>query len=246
MLAGISTSLRPTRSLVLGGFCETGWGNYTSHNSFEDAPFVRGSGDTSYYGGGVLARYDLTCSGLKGLAVEASFRAGRLDTDYHSGDLTDGADNASSYDLSSPYYGGYAGVAYTRSLSRTVSMSSYGRFLWTRQEGDHAVISGDNIRFRAMDSHRLQGGARFHYTASRAIQPYAGAAYEWECSGASRAAAYGQDIAAPTLRGGTGMAELGAVFQPVRGKSMFIDLGVKGYVGKREGVAGNIQFRASF
>lgn len=246
VLAGVSTTLRQDRSLLLGGFCETGWGNYTSHNSFEDAPFVRGSGDTSYYGGGVLARYDLTCSGLKGLALEASFRAGRLDTDYHSGDLTDGANNASSYDLSSPYYGGHAGVAYTRSLSRTVSMSSYGRFLWTRQEGDHAVISGDNIRFRAMDSHRLQGGARFHYTASRAIQPYAGAAYEWECSGASRAAAYGQDIAAPTLRGGTGMAELGVVFQPVRGKSMFIDLGVKGYVGKREGIAGNIQFRASF
>lgn len=246
LLAGISTALRQDRSLVLGGFFETGWGNYTSHNSFADASFVRASGDASYYGGGVLARYDLTCSGLKGLALEASFRAGRLDTDYHSGDLTDGANNASSYNLSSPYYGGHAGVAYTRSLSRTVSMSSYGRFLWTRQDGDHAVISGDNIRFRAMDSHRLQGGARFHYTATEAIRPYAGAAYEWECSGASRATAYGQDIAAPTLRGGTGMAELGVVFQPVRGKSMFIDLGVKGYVGKREGVAGNIQFRADF
>lgn len=246
VLTGVSTSLQKSRALVLGGFFETGWGNYTAHNAFAGAAFVRASGDTSYYGGGLLARYDFTACGVKGLALEASFRAGRLDTDYNSGDLTDGAGAASSYNLSSPYYGGHAGAAYTRAIGKKIGMETYARFLWTRQDGDHASISGDNIRFRAMDSHRLQGGARFHYEMAPAIRPYAGAAYEWECSGAARAAAYGQDIAAPTLRGGTGMAELGVIFQPAAGKSMFIDLGVKGYLGKREGISGNIQFRADF
>ena len=246
VLAGVSASLQKLRSLVLGGFFETGWGNYTSHNTFEDASFVRASGDTSYYGGGILARYNLTSSGLKGLALEASFRAGRLDADYHSGDLTDGAGNASSYNLSSPYCGGHAGLSCERRLGSKIGMSSYARFLWTRQDGDHTDIAGDNIRFRAMDSHRLQGGARFHYEAAPAIRPYAGAAYEWECSGASRAVAYGQDIAAPSLRGGTGMAELGVVFQPLAGTPIFLDLGVKGYTGKRDGFGGNIQLRAAF
>ena len=97
-----------------------------------------------------------------------------------------------------------------------------------------------------MNSSRLQGGARFHYEMTQAIRPYAGAAYEWQCNGTARASVYGEDIAAPTLRGGTGMAELGVIFQPVAGKPMFVDLGVKGYAGKREGVSGSLQFRAAF
>lgn len=246
VLAGVSTALAKSRSLVLGGFVESGWGSYTAHNSFADAPFVRASGDTSYYGGGLLARWDLTEYGLQGIALEASFRAGRLDADYYSGDLTDGAGNSSTYNLSSPYYGGHVGAAVARELGRKVSMEAYGRFLWTRQDGDHATISGDHIRFQDMTSSRLQGGARFHYAMTQTIRPYAGAAYEWECNGTARAATYGQDIAAPTLRGGTGIAELGVVFQLAADKPMFIDIGVKGYAGKREGVSGNIQFRAAF
>lgn len=246
VLAGVSTALSKSRSLVLGGFVESGWGSYTAHNSFADAPFVRASGDTSYYGGGLLARWDLTEYGLKGIALEASFRAGRLDADYYSGDLTDGAGNSSTYNLSSPYYGGHAGAAVSRELGRKVNMEAYGRFLWTRQDGDHATISGDHIRFQDMTSSRLQGGARFHYAMTPTIRPYAGAAYEWQCNGTARAATYGQDIAAPTLRGGTGIAELGVIFQLAAGKPMFIDVGVKGYAGKREGVSGNLQFRAAF
>lgn len=246
VLAGVSTGLSNNRSLVLGGFVESGWGSYTAHNSFADAPFVRASGDTSYYGGGLLARWDLTEYGLKGIALEASFRAGRLDADYYSGDLTDGAGNSSTYNLSSPYYGGHAGAAVARELGRKVSMEAYGRFLWTRQDGDHATISGDHIRFQDMTSSRLQGGARFHYAMTPTILPYAGAAYEWECNGTARAATYGQDIGTPKLRGGTGIAELGVIFQLAAGKPMFIDVGVKGYAGKREGVSGNLQFRAAF
>lgn len=246
VLAGVSAGFSKNRSVVLGGFMESGWGSYTAHNAFADAPFVRASGDTSYYGGGLLARWDLTDNGLRGIALEASFRAGRLDSDYRSGDLVDGAGNPSAYNLSSPYYGGHAGAALTRELDRKMNMEAYGRFLWTRQDGDHATVSGDHIRFRDMNSSWLQGGARFHYEMTQTIRPYAGAAYEWQCNGTARASTYGQDIAAPTLRGGTGMAELGVIFQPVAGKPMFVDLGVKGYAGKREGVSGSLQFRAAF
>jgi len=43
-LSSVSTSLQKLRSLVLGSF-------------FEDATSVRATGDTSYYGGGILPRY---------------------------------------------------------------------------------------------------------------------------------------------------------------------------------------------
>ncbi|MEE0763727.1 MULTISPECIES: hypothetical protein [unclassified Akkermansia] len=61
-----------------------------------------------------------------------------------------------------------------------------------------------------------------------------------------RAVAYRQDIAAPSLRGGTGMEELGVEFQPLAGKPIFLGLGIKGYTGKRDEFDGSIQLRAVF
>lgn len=245
-MAGVSSSMPQNRSVVLGAFVETGYGNYSTHNTFENVPSVRGSGSSSYCGAGMLARWDMSDAGLRGVSLEASFRAGSIEEDYSSGDLTDGLGNRAQYDFSSPYYGGHAGIAFTRSLGRSVSMSSYARFLWNRVGEEDAVISGDEIRFHALTSHRLQGGARFHYEATKQILPYAGMGYEWECSGSSRAMAHGNNIAAPSLRGGTGTMEAGVVFQVAREKPVFVDVGVKGYIGKREGVSGNVQLRMAF
>lgn len=246
MLTGLATTPAAIKSMTLAGFFETGHGDYTTHNSFDNAAFVRGSGNSDYYGGGLLGRYDLSDHGVKGLALDASFRAGRLDTDYNSGDLTDSAGNGARYSLSSPYYGGHVGLTHATGLGSKTSVATYAQFLWMHQEGDHASISGDRFHFRSMNSQRLRGGARFHYAATSSLLPYAGLAYEWECGGASRAATYGQDIAAPSLRGGTGMGELGVMFQPVSTRPLFIDLGVRGYVGTRQGISGNLQFRMEF
>lgn len=245
-LAGVSSSMPEATSLVLGAFLETGWGKYSTHNYFEDAPSVRGSGDSSYHGGGLLARWDMSSAGLRGVALEASFRAGSVEEDFSSGDLTDGFGNGARYDLSSPYYGAHAGVTFSRNLTRTVSMTSYARFLWSRVEKERAIIGGDEVTFHALDSHRLQGGARFHYEAAPTVRPYAGVGYEWECSGTSRAVTYGNEIVAPSLRGGTGILEAGVVFRVTKEKPMFLDLGVKGYAGKREGISGNVQLRMAF
>lgn len=233
-------------SLVLGAFLETGRGKYSTHNSFENAPSVRGSRDSSYDDGGLLARWDMSNAGLRGVALEASFRAGSVEEDFSSGDLTDGLGNGARYDLSSPYYGAHAGVTFSRNLTRTVFMTSYARFLWNCVEKERAIIGGNEVTFHVLDSHRPQGGARFHYKAAPAVRPYVGVGYEWECNGTSRAVTYGNEIAAPSLRGGTGPLEAGVVFRVTEEKPVFLDLGVKGYAGKREGVSGNIQLRLAF
>lgn len=246
LLAGVSSAMPRARSLVLGAFMETGWGKYSSHNSFEDAPSVRGSGDASYSGGGMLVRWDMSGAGLRGVSLEASFRAGSTEENYSSGDLTDGLGRGARYNLSSPYYGGHAGAAFTRNLTQTVTMNSYARFLWNRVGEERAVIGGDEVGFQALTSHRFQGGARFFYHAASTVRPYAGLGYEWECNGTSRATAYGQEIAAPSLRGGTGTVEAGAVIRLAERKPVFLDVGVKGYAGKRKGVSGSLQLRTFF
>jgi hypothetical protein len=56
----------------------------------------------------------------------------------------------------------------------------------------------------------------------------------------------GVDIDAPSLRGDTGIGELGPTLQPSATLPLFFDLGVQGYVGKREGITGSLQARLEF
>lgn len=115
--AGLTPSAMP--SLNLGLFAESGWGHYSAFNEFEDAASVRGSGRSEYYGGGILAHYDFTKAGARGLSMEASFRAGEAETDYKTGDLPN-----ARYDMSTPYLGGHAGVNYTRQLGSNSTWSA--------------------------------------------------------------------------------------------------------------------------
>ena len=48
------------------------------------------------------------------------------------------------------------------------------------------------------------------------------------------------------MRGGTGIGELGLTLTPSKTLPLFLDLGVQGYTGKREGVTGSLQIRFEF
>jgi hypothetical protein len=78
------------------------------------------------------------------------------------------------------------------------------------------------------------------------VSPYIGAAYEHEFNGRARATTYGYSIKAPDLTGGTGIGELGLSFKPSATIPLSFDLGVQGYVGKREGVTGSLQAKFEF
>jgi hypothetical protein len=67
-----------------------------------------------------------------------------------------------------------------------------------------------------------------------------------EFDGKAKATAHGFDIPAPSLKGATGIAEVGLSIQPSRSRPLFLDIGIQGYTGKREGITGNIQIRRAF
>ena len=49
------------------------------------------------------------------------------------------------------------------------------------------------------------------------------------------------------MRGSTGIGEIGLTFKPSQSTiPLSLDLGVQGYVGKREGVTGSLQLRFEF
>jgi hypothetical protein len=57
---------------------------------------------------------------------------------------------------------------------------------------------------------------------------------------------YGHRIGTPSLRGDTGIGELGLVLKPSKDLPLSFDFGVQGYIGKREGVTGSLQVRFEF
>ena len=94
---------------LVGAFFELGYGNLVTARETA-GEIVKGYGYTRYTGGGLLARLDITQGFLRGLYVEASGRAGEITTSWSSDDLRDNMDRPAEYDLTTPYYGGHAGL----------------------------------------------------------------------------------------------------------------------------------------
>jgi outer membrane autotransporter protein len=147
----------------------------------------------------------------------------------------------------STYYGLHAGLGYVWQFTDNASLDLYGKYFWTRQNGDSVHLStGEPVKFKDADSSRVRFGGRLAYAINDAVSPYVGAAWEHEFDGRAKAATNGFDIAAPSLRGDTGIGELGLTLKPSKDLPLSFDLGVQGYAGKREGVTGSLQARFEF
>ena len=248
LLTGLAwgIDLAPGR-LTLGAFFEYGNGSYDTHNSFTNAASVDGDGNAYYLGGGILARMDFVNTGPGRFYAEASGRAGKTHNEYDSSDLRDAAGRKADYDSSSPYYGLHFGTGYVWNINDAATLDLYGKYFWTRQQGDSVGLStGEHLSFDDINSSRLRFGGRFAYILNEHVAPYIGAAWEHEFDGKARARTNGFDIDAPNLRGNTGIGELGLSLTPSADLPLTIDLGVQGYTGKHEGVTGSLMVKWEF
>ena len=248
LLTGLAwgIDLAPGR-LTLGAFFEYGNGSYDTHNSFTNAASVDGDGNAYYLGGGILARMDFVNTGPGRFYAEASGRAGKTHNEYDSSDLRDAAGRKADYDSSSPYYGLHFGTGYVWNINDAATLDLYGKYFWTRQQGDSVGLStGEHLSFDDINSSRLRFGGRFAYILNEHVAPYIGAAWEHEFDGKARAKTNGFDIDAPNLRGNTGIGELGLSLTPSADLPLTIDLGVQGYTGKHEGVTDSLMVKWEF
>ncbi|MDR1164369.1 MAG: autotransporter outer membrane beta-barrel domain-containing protein, partial [Deltaproteobacteria bacterium] len=249
LLAGLAwgRDIEPGR-LTLGAFFEYGQGNFDTYNSFPNAPSLRGDGDARHIGGGILASADIAQVGPGTLRAETFVRAGRIHVSFRSPDLMDPWGLAAEYDASSAYYGASLGLGYEWNLADKTSLDFYGQYFWTRQGGDNVVLStGDPVTFEDADSSRLHLGTRLSRAFSERVSARVGAAYERELAGAARASVHGHSFQAPSLKGGTGVGELGLAIAPAAGLPLLtLDLSLQGYAGEREGWSGNRAVKLEF
>ena len=245
LMAGVGRHFTTASGDLTGGvFFEAGYGDLNTHNSFSSGS-VKGSGDSKYYGAGVMARYDVTTSALKGSYVEGSLHVGRVKTNWDTSDMI-GSNGKVNNDTSNMYYGLHAGLGYVWNLTSQANLDLYGKYYWSHQGSDSATVGGDKYDFDSTDSHRTRVGGRLNLNLTESVRPYLGAAWEHEFDGESNAQVYGFDVAAPTLEGDSGIFELGFSFKPAKNDNVTFDLGVQAYTGVREGVAGTAQFNYKF
>lgn len=227
--------------LTFGPFVEYGYGDYTSY--LDNG--VRGDGKTKYYGVGVLARQD----DKSGVYYEGSLRYGRMDADYASNDLGT-AGVYSSYDSSSAYYGAHLGIGKVTGLNDTTKADVYAKLLYTHQNGDSVTLQGEGngevYDFDAVDSTRARVGARVSKAYSERGTGYVGLAYEYEFDGEARATVKGFSTPAPSIKGSSGLVELGYILQPQGVNDPTINIGLQGWGGKKQGFTGNVDFVWTF
>lgn len=170
-----------------------------------------------------------------------------MTADFDSSDLAVSGVNM-RYDSGSAYYGAHAGLGYSWKLKGNRRLEVSGKYLWTHLESDEVRAStGDEINFDSVNSHRLRAGFRLYhdYENANALLLYYGAAYEYEFDGDADGRLYGTyALDGSSLSGGSGIGELGVTFRPSKDNDrVTMQLGVRGYVGTREGVNGLLRIQ---
>ena len=226
--------------LTYGSLLEYGWGNYTSHLDSG----IRADGNTKYYGIGLLARQDNN----DGVYYEGSIRYGRMDADYASGDLigAGGSKVFADYDSSSSYYGAHLGIGKVNKINDTTKADLYAKLFYTHQGGDSVTLGGEGngevYDFDSVDSTRARVGARLSKNYGERSSGYVGLAYEYEFDGEARATVKGLSTPSPSIKGSSGLLEVGYILQPKGVNDPMINIGLQGWGGKKQGVSGSVNF----
>lgn len=238
LIAGVGKKNATASGTMLNGlFLEYGRGNYSTYNSFVNLPSARGGGDTRYFGGGYLAR----SQDGSGQYLEGSVRAGRASTNFHSGDLSAAIGQNVAYDISSPYYGLHLAFGKEKEVGQNRTLDTYVKGIWTHQNASSATVTGDPISFDAVNSNRWQLGMKLTHKVNEQTTVRSGLAYSYEFDGKARGTAYGMSIDAPSLKGSTGIVEVGVTLGSKNNKNHFFDLSLQGFAGKVKGIAGNVE-----
>ena len=245
-MAGLARYCKlPSVGFLAGVFFETGIARFDAEHDFTGYDSFDSEGNASYYGVGALGKLYLNETAMQGLYADGSFRIGMLNYSWESdGWRVNGSDV--DYSSQSPYMAAHGGIGWMKSLTDSVDLDIYAKYLWSHVSEDDSGISGSRVSFDAMDSNRLRGGARLSFKGSEAFSWYLGAAYECQFNGRSASDVYGHDTPSASLKGDTAMVEAGLQLKPSKEVPVSFLLGASGYAGTREGVSGTFQIRYEF
>ena len=220
--------------LTYGPFVEYGRGSYDSY--LDDG--THGDGASSYIGCGFMAK----ATDANQSYVEASLHAGRIKSDY-SGSISG---TSTSYDASNSYLAGHIGIGKKFDLGTDAALDGYAKYFCSHQGGTSATLAtGEQYDFGSVTSSRVRLGVRYTKKLMPRSEFYAGLAWEYEFGGDAAATYEGYETPSPSLKGGSGMLELGCRFTPKEG-SVSYGLSLTGWQGVRSGITGGANVSWAF
>ena len=225
-----------SENTALGIFAEGGYTHYNSLNDFNNFGQVTAKGNVNYFGGGILLRTDADATDKGNLYGEASVRAGHQSQDYASENIMPGT--SVRYDADSRYIAAHAGVGYKHKLKSGNTMDTYVKYLYAHQGGSDVTIAatGETVNYEPIESHRVRAGFRYTKTVDANFKAFGGLAYEYEFSSEAASSTEGLAIAAPEMKGGSGVAELGMTYKK-NSSPWELDFSINGAAGKRESIS---------
>jgi autotransporter-associated beta strand protein len=247
-MAGLAWGIEASPGrITLGVFAEYGYGSYDTYNDFPGLESITGDGDTQYVGGGLLGQINFNDTGSGHFHLEASGRFGRVRNDFQSAKYFNQEGLAASFTLNTNYYGLHLGFGYVFEITDRIDLDLYAQYLWTRQDGKSVrLATGERIDFDRVDSSRGRLGIKLTTTITEKVRPFFGLSVENEFDGVARASSGGHAIKAPSMRGVTGVGELGLSIKPSQSSPVTIEFSAQGHLGKRQGLSGNLTFKLEF
>ena len=216
-------------NVVYGPFLSYGNASYDSYLNDN----THGSGKFRTYGLGLMVRVDRK----DGMWYEGSLQGGRVKSDY-DGSIYAGIN--SSYNVSNTYWAGHFAAGKDIQLKDDAKITPYLRYFWSHQGDVTAHLNtGEDYDFSEVNSHRTRLGFRYTKQSNAGGEFYTGLALEYEFSGNAHASYQGYETPSPSLKGASGMLELGYRFMPADG-NMRYDLRLMGWQGKRRGLSGDL------
>jgi len=217
---------------------------------------VKGDGRNDYFGLGFLLRHDF----VPGYYTEASIRTGRLNNSFSSPDMGAGA----GYEASFNYLGLHGGLGYRHEYKPGLMMDVYGKLFWDRIGGD-SVTTDDGlarVEFEEAEFLRSRLGLRYSAPLLDNLGLNFGGAWDYSFSklggrdyGASRGTISSTSALSPapiapggepSLKGSSGLLELGLDWQPAASLPLTLGLSGNYYLGQVQGGAGVLMLKYVF
>jgi hypothetical protein len=212
-----------------GLYFENGGGSYDITGG------AKANGDVKYYGFGLLSMFELGESAY----IDANIKMGKVKNEFKMDDA------GINYELDSLYYGAHLGLGYKIKFFDTSMLDLSAKYFYMHENGDDTKIFGDGISFQDIDSNRIKFGARLSFNEfGPYYNPFIALNYEHEFDGYAEVSTYSYNMDVLTLEGNTGIGEIGIEITP--NKFWYLNLNLKGYVGKREGASAKCEIEYKF
>ena len=232
IIVGFSRKIdKPTRNILIAPMVEYGRGNYDSY--LDDGE--HGYGHHRNLGGGVVFRTKLT----DGNFYDGSIRAGRIKTDFESDSFGAFKNILETFKTNSHYIGAHIGIGREVQHSPKEIVTYSAKFLFSHTGADTMTLkTGEDFHLSSVNSYRLKLGIQEEYEPNNIHNFYLGAGVEYEFNGKAYSEHAGFRTDTPSLKGFSGIFELGWIIKP-RGDNKFsLDLSGVGSVGKNRGLTG--------